>query len=148
MTGRAFLPKDKGVASARDNAIDRPFGRGWRLLALWYVEASVAAAAVWSLTHERDPVSMAVVLAYLLLCGAVFLTPAHLVRSGLKRCAPGRRRSILQVLLALSAAAVAAALSTAHGWAAIVLILLLGNALWALELELRDQAPSGAQAPK
>ena len=54
------------------------------------------------------------------------------------------RRLALQSSLALAAAATVATLSTQRGWAAIVCILLVGNALWALELELRVSAAEDA----
>ena len=125
------------MAGAVDNAIDKPFGRHWCLLALWCAEGSAAAAALWTLSHGHHPGDMIRVLAYLLLCAAALLTPGHVLRAGLRGAAPRRRRSALQLFLALSAAGVAASLSTGHGWAAIVCILLLGDALWALELDLR-----------
>lgn len=125
------------MSSARDNPIDRPFGHAWRVVALWTAEGCAALAAAWALAGGRDPKAMIGALGYLLLCGVALLVPAHALRAGLAGASARRRRSALQLVLALSAAAVAGSLSTGHGWAGIVFILLLGDALWALELELR-----------
>jgi len=51
---------------------------------------------------------------------------------------PDLRRKTLQVLLALSAGATAATLGASLGWGAILCILLTGNTLWALEMDLRE----------
>ncbi len=112
--------------------------RTW-IYALWYIESCLAFAAVWALLGDRTPRTFLEAAAFLLLCGAALTLPAHVLRAGmLRRDVRGARRiKTLEVLLVLAAGGVAAALSTAHGWAAIVCILLVGNALWALELEGR-----------
>ena len=116
-------------------------GRRWRLL-LWYIEACIAGAAIWALARDARPQTLVTALAYGLLCGAALALPAHLLRLCLTgmRVSPTHRRLALQLFLAFAAAATTATLSTERGWAASVCILLAGNALWALELELREEA--------
>jgi hypothetical protein len=109
------------------------------IYALWYAESCLAFAAVWALMSDRTPRTFLEVAAFMLLCGAALTVPAHALRAALLRAGAGAasRLRVLEVLLVLAAGGAAAALSTAHGWAAIVCILLVGNALWALELESR-----------
>jgi len=123
------------------------YGRRWRLFLLWYIEACAAGAAVWALTEDARPRALLTALAYLLLCGAALALPAHILRLLVTalRASPAYRRLALQLFLAFAASATAAALSTARGWAAIICILLVGNALWALELELRAEAAENAR---
>jgi NhaP-type Na+/H+ or K+/H+ antiporter len=117
-------------------------GRRWKLFLLWYAEACVALAAIWALSQGADLPGVARAFAYLLVCGVALGIPGHALRLGLARLGvpPARRRAALQILLALAAALTAATLGTARGWAAIVFILLTGNALWALEMEARATA--------
>jgi NhaP-type Na+/H+ or K+/H+ antiporter len=123
------------------------YGRRWRLFLLWYVEICAAGAAVWALTGDARPRTLLVAFAYFLLCGAALALPAHVLRHLLTTAGvpPAYRRLALQLLLAFAAAATAATLSTAQGWAAIVFILLVGDTLWALELELRVEAAEDAR---
>jgi NhaP-type Na+/H+ or K+/H+ antiporter len=123
------------------------YGRRWRLILLWYVEGCAAGAGVWTLTHDARPQTFVAAFAYFLLCGAALALPAHILRHLLTTAGvpPAYRRLALQLLLAFAAAATAATLSTAQGWAAIVFILLVGDALWALELELRMEAAEDAR---
>jgi hypothetical protein len=109
------------------------------LYALWYAEACLAVAAVWAELSDRAPHTLLEVVAFLLLCGAALTMPARTLRALLMRgrVRGGLRLRGLELFLVLAAAGTAAALSTAHGWAAVVCILLVGNALWALELEWR-----------
>lgn len=109
------------------------------IYALWYAESCLAFAAVWALLGDRSPRTFLEVAAFLLLCGAALTLPAHALRTALLRGGVGdpKRLKALEVFLVLAAGGAAAALSTEHGWAAIVCILLIGNALWALELESR-----------
>jgi hypothetical protein len=112
--------------------------RPW-LYALWYCEGCLAAAAIWALLSDRAPATLVQATAFLILCGAALAVPAHALRTLLIRrgARDGVRVRLLEAFLVLAAAGTAAALSTAHGWGAIVCILLIGNALWALELESR-----------
>lgn len=129
--------------------LDAVYGRRWRLLLLWYLEGAAAFAACWALFRGGSPRSALTVLAYLVLCGAALCLPAHALGLGLRQVGATRasRRSALQLLFALAAAATVAALSTERGWAAIVCILLLGDTLWALELEHRGgPVPNRRQA--
>ena len=114
-------------------------GRKPGLYGLWYVEASLAFAAVWALLSGGAPGTLLAVVAYLLVCGAALTLPAHALRLALARAGVRHalRVRVLEVFLVMVAAATAATLSTDRGWAAIVYILLIGNALWALELEQR-----------
>lgn len=125
------------------------YGRRWRLVLLWYLEACIAAAALWAVAADRPPRSALTVACYLALCGAALTGPGHIVRA-LCRAAglsAARRRLVLQLFLALTAAATAATLSTQRGWSAIVCILMLGSALWALELDLRADAARTGRRP-
>lgn len=115
------------------------WGRRPWLVALWAAEACLAAGAVVTLARGGSPRDMAATIVYLALCAGALLLPGEVLRRataamGLR---PERRRLVLQLYLALSAAAVAACLGTARGWMAIVAILLTGNALLALEMEAR-----------
>jgi len=123
------------------------YGHRWRLLLLWYVEACTAGAAFWALAEDARPRALLAALAYFLLCGAALALPAHILRLFLTtlRARPAYRRLALQLFLAFAAAATTATLSTERGWAAIVCILLVGNALWALELDLRAEAAENAR---
>ncbi|HZL63744.1 MAG TPA: hypothetical protein VFD50_02190 [Thermoleophilia bacterium] len=112
-------------------------GRKPWVYALWYVESCLAFAAVWALVSDRTPRTFLDVAAFLLLCGAALTVPAHALRAALLRAGAAVRLRVLEVFLVLAAGGAAAALSTARGWAAIVCILLVGNALWALEMESR-----------
>ena len=104
---------------------------------LWYAESCLAFAAVWALMSDHAPRTFLEVAAFMLLCGAALTVPAHALRAALLRTGAAVRLRVLEVFLVLAAGGAAAALSTARGWAAIVCILLVGNALWALEMEAR-----------
>jgi NhaP-type Na+/H+ or K+/H+ antiporter len=112
--------------------------RHW-LLALWLVEACVAAAAVLTLARGGAPRDLLLTLAYFALCALALTLPGPALRRAAAALGmpPQRRRLVLQLYLALAAAAVAATLGTARGWAAVVAILLMGNALLTLEVESR-----------
>jgi hypothetical protein len=118
--------------------IAETYGGRWRVFALWYVEICLMVAALWALVHRATPASMVAPFAFLVLCGAVLALPSHALRLAMAAVGlrPSHRRLGLQFLLAFAAAATAASLSTQHGWAAIVSILLIGNALWGLDLDL------------
>ncbi len=87
---------------------------------------------------------MLTAVVYLGLCAAALTLPGAALRTAAAAVGlgPSRRRFVLQLYLALSAGAVAAALGTQRGWAAVVAILLTGNALLALEMEARAAAGS------
>jgi hypothetical protein len=123
------------------------YGHRWRLVLLWYVEVCIAGAAIWALTDGGRPRALLTALAYLLLCGAALALPAHILRLLLTALpvSPACRRLALQLFLAFGAGATSATLSTDRGWAAIICILLIGDALWALELELRAEAAETAR---
>lgn len=123
------------------------YGHRWQLSLLWHLEAGAAGAAFWALAEDARPCVYLTALAYFLLCGAALALPAHILRLLLTtlRLPPAYRRLALQLLLAFAAAATSATLNTERGWAASVCILLVGNALWALELELRAQAAENAR---
>lgn len=116
---------------------DRP-----RLALLWLAETCVAAAAVITLARGGGPRELLAAAAYLALCAGALLAPGALLRRAAAALGltPGRRRLVLQLYLVLAAGAVAATLGSGRGWAAVVAILLTGNALLALELESRDTA--------
>jgi hypothetical protein len=107
--------------------------------ALWYAESCLAFAAVWTLLGDHAPRTLLAVAAFLLLCGVALAVPGHALRAWMLRAGvgAGRRVKALEAFLVLAAGGAAAALSTAHGWAAIICILLVGDALWALEMESR-----------
>ena len=109
------------------------------LYGLWYAESCLAFAALWTLLGDHAPRTLLAVAAFLLLCGVALAVPAHALRAALSRAGvrAGRRLKALESFLVLAAGGTAAALSTAHGWAAIICILLVGDALWALEMESR-----------
>jgi hypothetical protein len=123
------------------------FGRRWRLCALWYGEAAAAAAALWALMHGGGWRAALTTLLYLLVCGAALTVPGQALRAFATavHAGPRSRRLLLHALFVFSAAASAAALSTANVPAAVVFLLLLGNALWALELESRTRQRRGGQ---
>ena len=123
------------------------YGHRWQVVLLWYVEACAAGAAIWALADGGRPHTLLTALAYLLLCGATLALPAHVLRVLLMALpvSAAYRRLALQLFLAFAAAATSATLSTDRGWAAIICILLIGNALWALELELRLEAAENAR---
>ena len=127
------------MASTASSSSDTSAGRKPWLYALWYVESCLAFAVVWTLMGDRTPRTLIEVAAFLLLCGAAFSAPALALRAALLRigAGAGARVRSLEAFLVLAAGGAAAALSTASGWAAIVCILLVGNALWALEMEAR-----------
>jgi hypothetical protein len=108
---------------------------------LWMVEACVAVGAVLTLARGGSPGDMVLTIAFLFLCGATLTLPGPALRRLMAavRLSPTRRRLVLQLYLALAAAAVAGTLGTARGWAAVLAILLTGNALLALELESRAE---------
>ena len=108
------------------------------MYALWYAESCLAFAGVWALTSDRTPRTFLEVATFMLLCGAALTVPAHALRAALVRAGAVTRLRVLEAFLVLAAAGTAAAISTDRGWTAIVCILLIGNALWALELELRS----------
>jgi len=110
--------------------------KSW-IYALWYAESCLAFAGVWTLMSDHTPRTFLAAAAFMLLCGAALTVPAHALRAALVRAGAGARLRVLEAFLVLAAGGAAAALSTAHGWAAIFCILLIGNALWALELESR-----------
>ena len=116
-----------------------PWGdRRW-LPVLWLIEACIAAGAVVTLARGGAPRDMLVTTAYFALCGVTLVLPGlglRLIVTALG-LSPRRRLLVLQLYLALAAAAVAAMLGTAHGWAGVVAIMLTGNALLTLELESR-----------
>jgi len=109
------------------------------IYALWYAESCLAFAAVWALLSDHAPRTVLEVAGFLLLCGAALALPARVLRTALlcRGVGAGWRLRVLESFLVLAAGGAAAALSTAHGWAAIICILLIGNALWALEMESR-----------
>lgn len=117
-----------------------------RLAALWAAEGCVAAAAVITLARGGGPRELLGAAAYLALCVAALLVPGPLLQraAGALGLSPRRRRLALQLYLVLAAGAVAATLSTGRGWAAVVAVLLTGNALLALELESRGAFRVGA----
>lgn len=121
--------------------------RRW-VVALWTIEACIAAGAVVTLARGGGPRDMLRTIGFLVLCAVALTVPGEVLRRALSALGLdyGRRHLALQLYLALAAAAVAAALGTAHGWAAIVAILLTGNALLTLELEARDTAGVDAGA--
>ena len=125
--------------SALEAHITAVYGRRWRFVAVWYLEGCVGVAALWALTHGHTLLATLPPLAFLVTCGAALTIPGHALR--LVMLAAGLRGAIrclaTQIMLAVTAAATAAALSSQQGWVAIVCILLVGNSLWALELELR-----------
>ena len=127
------------MASAVSSSPAATTGRKPWVYALWYAESCLAFAAVWALMSDRAPRTFLEVAAFLLLCGAALIVPAHALRAALLRAGAGAavRLKLLEAFLVLAAGGTAAALSTAHGWAAIFCILLIGNALWALEMESR-----------
>lgn len=112
--------------------------RRW-LWIVWGVEACVAAGAVVTLARGGDPRDMLLTIAYFASCALALTFPGPLLRHALTAIGvlPQRRRLVLQLYLALAAAAVAATLATARGWEAIVAILLTGNAILTLEVEAR-----------
>jgi hypothetical protein len=119
-----------------------PWGdRRW-LPALWFAEACIAVGAVVTLARGGTPRDMVAAVGYLALCAAVLALPGAALRRIMSSVGVGarRRRLVLQLFLALAAGAVAAALGTGRGWAALVAILLTGNALLTLELEARAVA--------
>jgi hypothetical protein len=123
-------------SAASPSSAATPGRKPW-IYALWYAESCLAFAAVWALMGDRAPRTFLEVAAFLLLCGAALTVPAHALRAALLRAGGGVRLRVLEVFLVLATGGSAAALSTAHGWAAMVCILLVGNALWALEMEGR-----------
>jgi len=118
-----------------------PWGDRHWLPALWLIEACIAVGAVVTLARGGAPRDMLRAVAYLALCAAALALPGAALRSaaGAIGLSAPRRRLVLQLYLALAAAAVAATLGTARGWAAVVAILLTGNALLTLELEARAE---------
>ena len=127
------------MASTATSSSDTPAGRKPWIYALWYAESCLAFAGVWTFMSDRTPRTFLEVAAFLLLCGVALSVPALALRAALLHVGAGARARIrsLEAFLVLAAGGAAAALSTARGWAAIVCILLVGNALWALELESR-----------
>jgi hypothetical protein len=119
-----------------------PWGDRHWLPALWLAEACIAVGAVATLARGGTPRDMVTVIAFLALCAAALALPGVALRRIMNGLGVGvqRRRFVLQLYLALAAGAVAATLGTARGWAAVVAILLTGNALLALELEDRAVA--------
>jgi hypothetical protein len=115
------------------------YGRRWPVFLLWYAEACLAASALWSLSRGSSPLVALSSFAFLMACGVALAIPCHVLRLAMlvAGASPRLRRVAMQLLLAVSASATAAALSTERGWAAIICILLVGDALWALDLELR-----------
>lgn len=112
--------------------------RHW-LPVLWLIEACIAAGAVVTLARGGAPRDMLVTTVYFALCGVALTLPGlglRLIVTALG-LSPRRRQLVLQLYLALAAAAVAAMLGTAHGWGAVVAIMLTGNALLTLEIESR-----------
>ena len=116
-----------------------PWGDRHWLPALWLFEACIAAGAVVTLARGSTPRAMLATTAYFALCGVALTLPGLVLRLLVKALglSPRHRQLVLQLYLALAAAAVAAMLGTAHGWAAVVAIMLTGNALLTLELESR-----------
>ncbi len=125
-----------------------PWGERRWIAALWTVEACIAAGAVVTLARGGGPRDMLGTIGFLVLCAVALTVPGEVLCRALSALSldPGRRHLALQLYLALAAAAVAAALGTTRGWAAIVAILLTGNALLTLELEARDTAGVDAGA--
>ena len=115
--------------------------RRW-VMALWTVEGCIAAGALVTLARGGGPRDMLATTGFLVLCAVALTLPGELLGRAMSalNLDGERRRLALQLYLALAAAAVAAALGTARGWAAIVAILLTGNALLTLELEARSTA--------
>jgi hypothetical protein len=127
------------MASAASPSSNAATSRKPWVYALWYAESCLAFAAVWALMGDRTPHTFLDVAAFMLVCGAALSAPALALRAALLHAGAGAaaRRRLLEGFLVLAAGGAAAALNTARGWAAIVCILLVGNALWALELESR-----------
>jgi hypothetical protein len=119
-----------------------PWGDRHWLPALWLAEACIAVGAVATLARGGTPRDMVMVIGFLALCAAALVLPGAALRRLMNGLGVGaqRRYFVLQLYLALAAGAVAATLGTARGWAAVVAILLTGNALLALELEARAVA--------
>ena len=119
-----------------------PWGDRHWLPALWLAEACIAVGAVATLARGGTPRDMVMVIGFLALCAAALVLPGAALRRLMNGLGVGaqRRHFVLQLYLALAAGAVAATLGTARGWAAVVAILLTGNALLALELEARAVA--------
>lgn len=116
-----------------------PWRERRRLVALWAIEGCIAAGAVVTLARGGGPGDMVSTIGFLVLCVVALTVPGELLGRAMSALSWNfaRRRLALQLYLALAAAAVAAALGAAHGWAAIVAILLTGNALLTLELDAR-----------
>jgi hypothetical protein len=130
------------------------FPWGHRILPfVWYAEACVAAAALWTLLgggRARDALAAA---AYLVLCGAAAGLPGSLLLGLMDKAGfqTGGRRLLLHVYLAVAAGAVAAFLGTGRGWSAAVAILMTANAIWTIEADARRTARVGSPqtpAPK
>jgi hypothetical protein len=116
-----------------------PWGDRHWLPVLWLIEACIAGGAVTTLARGGTPRDMLVTTAYFALCGVALTLPGlglRLIVTALG-ISSRRRQLVLQLYLALAAAAVAAMLGTAHGWTAVGAIMLTGNALLTLELESR-----------
>jgi hypothetical protein len=119
-----------------------PWGDRHWLPALWLAEACIAVGAVATLARGGTPRDMVMVIGFLSVCAAALVLPGAALRRLMNGLGVGaqRRYFVLQLYLALAAGAVAATLGTARGWAAVLAILLTGNALLALELEARAVA--------
>jgi hypothetical protein len=115
--------------------------RGHLLLyGVWYIELCAAAAAVGSLLTHRSPQQALAVFIYLAACGAALTMPGHLARAATAtwHLSPTATSRVLRGYLVIAAGLVAAFLSTARGWWALIAILLVGNALWALSASERE----------
>lgn len=110
------------------------------LYGVWYIELCAAAAAVGSLLTHRSPRQALAVFIYLAACGAALTMPGHLARAATTvwHLSPTATSRVLRGYLVIAAGLVVAFLSTARGWWALIDLLLVGNALWALSVSERE----------
>jgi uncharacterized membrane protein YecN with MAPEG domain len=144
-TGRAG---DDALGAAL-SFLGAPLRRCW-LYAVWYVLICLGLACLWALRTAR-PIDVApTALAYLLCCGVALFVPGILIGaiSAAARLSPSRHRGLLDGYFIAAAALSVATILSGHLTATPVFILLVGNAILALDAQERASRRSHAAAPE
>ena len=131
-------PADHDALRAALACLRRPLARFW-LYGLWYFLGCLGVACFWASRQARPAAALATGLAYLLGCGAALFVPGVLIGAGsvAARLTPRRHRALLDGYFIAAAGLAVATILSGHLTATPLLILLVGNAILALDAQER-----------
>ena len=132
-------PFDDDALSTAVALLRLPLARYW-LYSVWYALACLGAASLWAGHRGRPLEALATGLAYLLCCGAALFVPGALIGAGsvAARLSPRRHRALLDGYMIGAASIALATILFGHRTATPVFILLVGNAILALDAQARE----------